>query len=449
MSPIVHERMYPEVYSSCLLNYTLRILVDPPSIVRITRLLLDIDTLRTYLRDLESPCRIILMLPADVTGQFGEQYAFMEQIGLELLPSASIIVPEAAAAFPEPVNEPLGAAALASTALIGRADIVLSEDLATQEEAVRRFRDLNVVILSGERTIRNCEIFVRGHEIPWSFNRPAWWKPWMVFYPIVEPDIQLMERFWRLSMQKGVSTKIQERIRSLGFNRWSAVLYTRDKLLFYVLQRRTAKRQNLTRQDFTFELAYYLNHYFLLFWGALDQVSWIVNEICNLGFQPNQWRNVGVAKQGFLNRLRNQDPEMAAEFEEPEFQRWINVLKLTRHYVAHQGTAQLSPLYEKPAEEPTDAEIDREIEKSQRWREDEKLLPREILEAFRPTFRMEWRLEHYRQISDASFHIQGETDHAIVFPLENIEWEYDRFKQFVLNVSQNCMARLDARPDAR
>jgi len=36
-----------------------------------------------------------------------------------------------------------------------------------------------------------------------------------------------------------------------------------------------------------------------------------------------------------------------------------------------------------------------------------------------------------------------------VFPLENIEWEYERFRRFVLGVAEKCRARLEARADAR
>ena len=49
----------------------------------------------------------------------------------------------------------------------------------------------------------------------------------------------------------------------------------------------------------------------------------IVNEICGLGFTAAQWRKVGVAKRGFLDRLRERDPKVVMIFQEPEFLRWI------------------------------------------------------------------------------------------------------------------------------
>jgi hypothetical protein len=63
MSPFVHGRIYPETESSELLGYTLRVLVDPRTAQEHARGMLDIDTLRVYLRTIDSPCRTVLLLP--------------------------------------------------------------------------------------------------------------------------------------------------------------------------------------------------------------------------------------------------------------------------------------------------------------------------------------------------------------------------------------------------
>jgi len=271
--------------------------------------------------------------------------------------------------------------------------------------------------------------------------------PWTTFYAMVDPDLRTMEEFRQLAARKGITPAIQERIRSVGLNRWSALAYTRDKLMFYMIQRRRAKRHELERQNFTFELTYHLTMYFLLFWGALDQFSWIVNEICGLGFADRDWRDVGVGKRRFLGRLSVRDVEMATIFQEPELLRWLGVLRQVRHYVAHEGTAMLSPLLEKPDPEPSTADIDREIERSPEWVRLARSWPTALMEALRPTFRVKYKMKSYRVVSDAAFVLQGATDTAILFPLENIEWEYERFRSFALAVVERCSALLSARPD--
>jgi len=289
-----------------------------------------------------------------------EAYAFMRTIDVEELPSSMVIAPEAAAEFPE-VSDP-ETLAFASTSWFADADIVISEQMAQRAEVAAGFKKLHMELVDTSGAKNACEVFARGHEVPWSFRLPAWLMPWTPFYSMVDADIQTMEEFRNLAARKGVSPEVQERIRSLRLNRWSAIAYTRDKLLFFMIQRRRAKRHRLEKQDFAFELAYHLTMYFLLFWGALDQISWIVNEICGLELTANQWWKVGVAKREFCNRLRERDVAMMVILQEPEFLRWIDVLRRARHYVAHQGTAMLSPLFEKPAEEPSLAEVDRDIE---------------------------------------------------------------------------------------
>jgi len=447
MSPFIHGRIYPETESSGLVSYTLRALIDPRIVRDHWRSILDIDTLRIYLRSVESPCRIVLMLPAKRDEpQIDAAYESMRGLGVEELPSSVVITPEAAAAFPD-ARADSDALAFASTALIGDADIVVSEKLVGEPECVTRFQKLHIELAGIQRAKHGCEVFVRGHEVPWSFRLPAWLMPWTPFYSMVDPDIQAMEQFRSLAIRKGVSPEVQERTRSLGLNRWSAIAYTRDKLLFYTIQRRRANRHKLEKQDFSFELAYHLTTYFLLFWGALDQISWIVNEICGLGFTAAQWRRVGVSKREFLDRLRERAPEMLMIFQEPEFLRWIDVLRRARHYVAHQGTAMLSPLFEKPAQEPSQPEVDRDIEQWAEWRELAGRWPPAMMETFRPIFRAKWYARNHRQISDAAFVIQGTTDSAIIFPLQNIEWEYERFRNFALAVTTKCSDRLEGRPD--
>jgi len=413
MSPFVHGRIYPEIESSGLVGYTLRVLIDPRIVRDHWRSILDIDTLRIYLRNIESPCRIVLLLPAKRDEPaIDATYESMRGIGVEELPSSVVITPEAATAFPDTPRDS-DALAFASTALIGDADIAVSEQLASKPECVTRFRKLHIDLFSIQRAKQACEVFVRGHDVPWSFRFPAWLMPWTPFYSMVDPDIQAMEQFRALAIRKGISPEVQERIRSLGLNRWSAIDYTRDKLLFYTIQRRRANRHKLEKQEFTFELSYHLTSYFLLFWGALDQISWIVNEICGLGFTVAQWRKVGVAKREFLDRLREHAPEMVAIFQEPDFLRWIDVLRRARHYVAHQGTAMLSPLFEKLAHEPSQTEIDSEIEQWAEWRELASRWPMAMMETFRPSFRAKWYEKNHKRISDAAFVIQSATDSAI------------------------------------
>lgn len=81
----------------------------------------------------------------------------------------------------------------------------------------------------------------------------------------------------------------------------------------------------------------------------------------------------------------------------------------------------LSPLYEKPTVEPSNAEIDEAVNSWDEWRDLERRFPPAMMETFRPVFRSRWYERHYRRLSDAAaFMIPGVEDTAIIFPLENI-----------------------------
>jgi hypothetical protein len=55
--------------------------------------------------------------------------------------------------------------------------------------------------------------------------------------------------------------------------------------------------------------------------------------------------------------------------------------------------------------------------------------------------------EKYRALSDAAFVLKGATDTTIFFPLDNVDWEYQRFRTFAVAVMEQCSKLLNARPD--
>ena len=59
--------------------------------------------------------------------------------------------------------------------------------------------------------------------------------------------------------KKKVNAEAQETGRSLVHNRLSNICFTRDRLLFYGVQKMAALRAKWKRQDFAFETSYYLN----------------------------------------------------------------------------------------------------------------------------------------------------------------------------------------------
>lgn len=436
MPPFIHGRIYPEATSSTLVRRELRILVDPRAITRETvRQLLDIDVLRHYLRDLPGqPCQITLLAPAQRAKEHEAEYEIIRQLGGEVLSVASILLPEVVEAFGNVGERCPEAMALVSTALAGDANIVVTLLLPEGVNLKEVYKRLYVSVEDWSAAKKSCEIFVRGHEVPWSFHDPAWGNTWTTFYSMAEPSVQLIELYER-ARRSGLDSDTLEDIRSLAYNRRNSLCYTRDKLLFYVQQRRAAKRHKLLRQDFSFEVGYFLNHYYVLFWAGLDQICWIVNGIFELGLTRKDWRKVGTLNLKFLKVLREKAPQVLELFEDAEFVRWVKMVRGARHFVAHRGIAALARLFLQPETELSDEELDREVEASDEWRQLERMFPRELVEYFRPTLKFQAKLRRYEEISEPVLRIEFDGEEALIHPLVNIEWDFDHFFDFAHKVA--------------
>jgi hypothetical protein len=112
------------------------------------------------------------------------------------------------------------------------------------------FERRNTLLGNPSVLLRQCEISVRGHDITGAFSDPMLDVPWNSFYFFAEhqalhPGLVFLEA----SHKKGVDAGAAEIGRSLICNRLPNTLFTRDKVLFYEMQRSMAKRANW-RQTF-------------------------------------------------------------------------------------------------------------------------------------------------------------------------------------------------------
>lgn len=449
MAPILHSHIIPETESSCLVRRELRILLDPRTITEETRpALIHLDILRQYLASLPGlPCSVSLLAPAPGDPAFEAQHELICRYGGQHLRYATIVIPEVATALGEIGTRHPDFLALASTAVACDADMVVTtspgEGVCFDDEFCRR---LFIVFGDVREALRLSEVFVRGHEVPWSFRLPMWNCPWTPFYSMIEPAtavVLLLDK----ARARGMDPRILEILRSLAYNRPLALCYTRDKLHFYVLQRRAALRQKLTRQMFGFELGYYLNHYYLLLWAGLDQLCRVVNAVFDLGLTTKQMRRAGPLNAEFVKVLRQKAPGVAAAYENPEFIHWARILRGARHWVAHEGLAMPTTLFLREGDEPTEEELDREVEASDEWhklRATEWLVPG-VLETFRPMLRHQARLRHLRAMPEPVLRVEVEDgEEGLTYPLLNIQWDFDNFLRFANRIAELAMARLAA-----
>lgn len=449
MSPLVHGKIYPESERSSLARREFRILLDPTALNGPTLAhLLEIDVLREYLQYLPGPpCRIAFVVPAPNPGAPPSSYTSFTFLGLELVPFSTTVGAEVIEALGPSTDGPLPV--LVATALDHDIDIVAGATPPTGFDPNELKSAFGLVLGDWTAVKRSCEVFVRGHDIPWSFGRPAWGYPWTPFYSMTEPDrklIGLWEAARTLALGPGgFDPKTLETLRSLALNRHAGLCYTRDKLLFYAHHDRLSRRKPTVKSDYAFQAGYHLNHYYLQLSAGLDQICRAVNIIFALGFAGSQVRqHVGVVKKLFLKRLHERAPQLADVFEESQFVAWAKMLRGARNFVAHEGFSMPGELYLTPEAEPTDAELDSEIETSQEWKELAAWLPANLLSAAKSNLRYEARLRRYKKVPERMFKIEMDGEEVLIAPLVNIEWDFESFFAFAHKVADLATAHLHA-----
>jgi hypothetical protein len=443
MAPFIHGRIIPEIESSALLRRSYRVLIDPRAVTEeAVRFLSEIATLRRYLDDIPGrPCDLVLYAPSEKGTELQSEYRLLREMGVNVLGVSSRPTLK--------VDEIVGShadtdfAAIISAAVTSDADVVLACNLPEGIDTEQVGRRMRVTFGDWGRVKRECEVFVRGHDVPWAFRHPLWWSPWTPFYTMSEPPSTLLD-LYQATVQVGVDADTTELIRSLSLNRHSSLCYTRDKLLFYGQQRRAARRNNLERQDFAFEAGYFLNHYYVLLWAGLDQLCWIVNGLFGFGMKSHDWRKVGVLNQTFLKTLTQKAAVLAPVFTNDKFLQWVKILRAARHFIAHRGIAMPAQMFIRPEVEPTDEELEREVDQSQEWREARRYLPPDLLRRERESLTEKARLRRYKEVPEAVMHLHLSADEKVfIHPLLNVEWDFDHFFDFANAVAQLGLQRLE------
>lgn len=435
--PVIHGRNYTEPEGWTMPSPEFRILLPPGAVSSGERHLFDIDALSIFLGSLPGPpCGLHLFT-------YGDERIVAERFaGLSIPPTRLTAEPlreatdRVRAAFGQHAT-PQATVDLLARAVEARVDIVVPEVVPSDPPQIELMKALHIEVCDWRDALRACEVFVRGHEVPWAFNVAFWGLPWSQLYTWAErPD-----RLWALHERvrdRIADPDTREYARSLVFNRHPTLAFTRDRLPFYVQQQRTARRFGFRRSDFIFECNYYLNHYSLLLWAGLDQLCLIINTVCGIGLPR---KRVGIASPQFLERIKGSP--LGPILNDPEFVQWRNMLSSVRHLAGHRGITMASEMFENPEVEPSQAELDAAIEFSDEWRENVALLGSAGAEEFRELFRTQERLRRMKKFPERIIMIEIDGQHGFIMPLLNLQWDFDQFMGFANRVANALIEHLD------
>lgn len=428
----IRGRFIPELENGMPLRRRLRVLFWIERFAKGTSQVLDIDLLRLHLKhDLGGPCRIELLIPDNYTSLIAEA----RSLNLPVI----IIAPEPAADGIVGDIDDLSLRSAIATGKMHDSDyIVVPDDLLPYIDVVDEH--FHIGLVDPSFLLKCIEVFVRGFDVAWSFAHPVLNLTFSTLYQFsehletFEPGFALMNLLG--STHQG-STTIDAG-RTLIFNRLMNLCYSRDKLLFYSFQRKAALRIQAKRQTFAQELAYHLNFYYLLLYGAFDHAAVLVNGVCHLGLDK---RDVGAKSKNFLKSLETSSPALHALFTDISTLELLDRFGALRHYAAHRGSIAPSKLVVKPDKELTDQEVDAYIRKAGQstWMLDLPDSPRKtmLLGMLRSNTRAEI-LEENTIAKDIVFvEIKGKD--YMMHPLTDTTWNFRRTTNFLHRVFDQCI----------
>ncbi len=326
---------------------------------------------------------------------------------------------------------------VAATALACDADCVVT-DAAEWLPYIREFEKLGLLLTTPDFVLRYSEIFVRGHDVPWAFAYKAWFTTWTASYQLSEAwTFKPGMEFLALCQTKGADSEAVEAGRSLVYNRLGDLSFTRDRLLFYEMQQAVSRRAQWKRQKFSSEIAYYLNFYYLLLYGAFDHAAVLVSGLLGLGIPS---RRVGARSPEFLKALRAKSPEVYAVFENPAHTEFINRVATVRHTTAHRGMVTPGKVVQKPDHEPTVDELDDDIRKAGLDRCLGLFPPGQARDQFRDTLRSNARMARYERetLMEDVILVELNGKWVYIHPLTDTWWNFRRCKAFLDEVFVAC-----------
>ena len=410
--PTIFGNTFPEIESVGKYNSHLRVLVcTDGDHDAVGNAILRLSVLTSYLSDIaDSAVSISIFIPEQRVPDW--LTTFKDVLG----------VPEPGAGERVPDLRHLAAAL--------DVDFVTAEDsaVASVREATN---SLSCPLVTLSEVLREAEIIVRGHDIPWSFDNPVWYMPWSAFYSMTDRFGQeLYNTFAIDSKRLSIDEATLENLRSLLLNRTANLCFTRDRLLFICQQRDFASRHGWKRQCFAFEAGYYLSHYFHELWGGMEQLARILE--ANLGLNISNRIRVSVGNPQFIAKVVAKDQKLGHVFTESDFTRWIGNVKLCRDHIAHAGAIVLSPLARRPDSELSGEELDSIVRGSTEYTSIMHLVPPDKQEEHLAMLRANVLARRLEVARDDALVISNDSERTLLFPLQDTRWHFDNYRNTLL-----------------
>lgn len=264
------------------------------------------------------------------------------------------------------------------------------------------------------------EICAHGHSIFLSATQPGLRLPFDVFYQMAHwKNARLAGWFDRVKTNIK-DERLTDNLRSAILNRYPFLLYSRDMVRFYQLQRDHYSRRGHL-QPFGMALGYFVTYFYLLLWGMLDHLAVIAKHALNLQVPE---RHCGIRKKLFLTELEPRKPGLSRFLRSSAMGEWIGQMADMRHAAAHKTIAIPAPLVSE-TEESQKPESEILAIAREKFATMYSLGP-ELMKKYEPLMVWHWRISKMKIIAEDLVRLEGHKGTYMRSPVLSIDYDLER-----------------------
>jgi hypothetical protein len=262
-----------------------------------------------------------------------------------------------------------------------------SEFLIKNQYALYQYHRIRIVPVN-EFQDMICVISV-GNSVFWSkaYARDIGFD---TFYIITNWKATKLFEWWSKLVEAGqvAEKELKDNLRSALLNRFPYILYSRDMVRFYQLQRDYyARRRRFPMHGLS--IGFFINTFYLMLWGMLDHLTILAKYAKKMDVPE---RECGIRSKKFLKELRKVENDLYNFVKKQEMDEWIGIMADLRHKAAHNIIPIPSVLlFETDDSKKTDSEI---IEILMKEKPDfYRLFDAKAIETLQPAWIDNWRMK--------------------------------------------------------
>jgi len=175
------------------------------------------------------------------------------------------------------------------------------------------------------------EVCAHGHSIFWSASNHSLAFNADVFYTLAHRKNSRLANWFNNIQGRIANDVLKEQLRGAFLNRYPFILYSRDMIRFYQLEKDYQSRRDLLNR-FSIPLGYYVNAFYLFLWGMLEQLTLIAKYAKGLKIDE---RECGIKSVNFWKELSAKDPALEGFLAKTSVHNWLDAMADMRHTAAH------------------------------------------------------------------------------------------------------------------